>query len=341
MRALTLSYTDRTLAVRDLPEPDLNLATEVLLRVHEVGVCATDRELAAFRLGRPPADSDFLVPGHEGLAQVAGIGSAVAKCNIGDWVVPIVRKGCRPLCPSCSRGRADLCVTGRYTESGLFGRHGYWRRLAVESQDDLVRVPRNAIEFAILTEPLSVAEKAIERAVETHPGGIARALVLGAGALGLLTAQALRLRGLGVAVFSSEPDDHPRAQWVRSCGMAYLTQMPDEPRFDLIVEACGSASAALAALAALAPLGVLVILGAQNALGSVPFHQILVNNQVILGSVNAGAAHYRAALDDLARMDPAALRSLIERRRFDDYERSFFGPASASAKLVHTLADPR
>ncbi len=339
MRALALDFGSRKLGVRELAEPRIERDTQVLLRIHEVGVCATDRELAAFRLGRTPLGSDFLVPGHEAVAQVLRAGSAVSAVNAGDWVVPVVRHACVPACAMCARGRADLCMTGRYTESGIFGRHGFWQTRVVEDQDHLVRLPLLLAEFGVLVEPLSVVEKVIERALEIHPAGIAEALILGAGAVGLLAAQVLQLRGVAVAIFSVEPPDHPRAQWVRNYGMTYLTGMPSDSRFDFILEACGSATSALAAMPSLAPLGVMAILGARNALGTVPFERLLLNNQAVFGSVNAAPAHYRAAINDLARMDTSALSSLLTRRPFLDYAASFGPDAGAAIKLAHAIGD--
>ena len=63
MRTVGLDYQQRQLVMKEVPEPELRTATQVLLRVHEVGVCGTDRELANFRLGFPPPESDFLVIG--------------------------------------------------------------------------------------------------------------------------------------------------------------------------------------------------------------------------------------------------------------------------------------
>ncbi len=341
MRALALDFQERKLGIRELAEPRIERETDVLVRVHEVGVCGTDRDLAAFRIGRPPADSKFLIPGHECVGQVVRTGRDATRLNIGDWVAPVVRHGCQPACAMCAQGRADLCQSARYTESGIAGRHGFWRSLIVEDEEDLIRVPVHLAEFGVLVEPLSVVEKAIERAFELHQAGIAEALVLGAGPLAMLAAQALLLRGVDTKVFSTEPADHPRAQWMRNCGVTYLTCMPASSRFDLIVEACGSATAALAALPSLAPLGIMAVLGAPDGLGTMPFGHMILNNQALFGSVNAAPIHYRAAVEDLGRMDVAALRSMIERRRFLDYAASFSSNPDASPKIVHPMADPR
>src|SRR5579862_5533806 len=112
MRAVTLDYTRRSLHQRDIPEPTLEHDTQVLFRVLEAGVCGTDRELALFRLGRPPSNTDYLVVGHEALGEVIAVGAAVENIRPGDLVAPQIRRACAPPCVSCARNRRDLCVTG-------------------------------------------------------------------------------------------------------------------------------------------------------------------------------------------------------------------------------------
>lgn len=339
MRAVVLDYETQRLRAGLVAEPEPPGRGEVRFRVHEVGVCGTDRALAAFRIGRPPAGERQLVIGHEALGQVLDTGAGVRNLNRGDWVAPMVRRACFPACGSCVRGRRDLCLSGRYTERGIIGRHGYFAETAVDAASDLVRVPLMHLEYAVLIEPLSVVEKALERAMEVHPGEPSRALVLGAGALGILAALALQARGFSVEVFSLEPPDHPRAAMIRSQRIAYQTTLdPDHPA-DLIFEACGDASAAFAALHALAPLGVMVVLGAGDGAGAVPFLRMIVNNQSVVGCVNASPSSYQLAVEDLASFDPAVLRAMIERRKFSDFESSILGPPARAAKLVHVIRE--
>src|SRR5688572_30543482 len=115
MRALLIDYDRRELREGEFPEPRRERGDDVLFRVREVGVCGTDRELAAFRFGYGPAGDSFLVPGHEAVGEVVEGGSAFAP---GEIVVPTVRRACTPPCASCARGRRDLCLTGKCTERG-------------------------------------------------------------------------------------------------------------------------------------------------------------------------------------------------------------------------------
>src|SRR5215210_5746280 len=112
MRALALDYQNRKLVDRSVPDPLISSPVDVLTRVHEVGICGTDRDLAAFRFGRPPEGSDYLVLGHEALAEVIATGTCVTGIRTGDLVVPVVRRSCPLPCRSCASGRRDLCLTG-------------------------------------------------------------------------------------------------------------------------------------------------------------------------------------------------------------------------------------
>ena len=164
--------------------------------------------------------------GHEALGQVIEVGPAVISLNRGDWVVPTVRRACRPPCDSCAAGRRDLCTSGRYTERGIVAFHGYYTERAVDCEDDLVRVPPSLIGLGILIEPLSVVEKGIARAVRVHEGEPGRALVLGAGTLGTLAALVLRLRGYRVRVHSLEPADHSRVKLLATRELSMSRRSP-------------------------------------------------------------------------------------------------------------------
>ncbi len=338
MRVAGLDYQQREVVVRECPEPRPAARNEVLFRVQESGICGSDRELAAFRHGWPPPGETFLTLGHEALGQVVATGPAVTGLRPGDWVVPLVRRPCDPPCASCARGRRDLCVSGRYTETGIFGRHGYLREYATDAEADLVRVPAGLASCAVLIEPLSVVEKAVETALKIHEPGARTALILGAGPVGMLAALVLNLRGFETSVFSLEPPDHPRARLLDRAGVRYLPRV-EGVRADVVIEATGSPAAAFAGFGALAPLGVYCILGSRNASGEVPFIELMRQNQTVFGSVNAGPEAFARAVEDLARFDRAVLGQMIQRAGLADIRRTVTAPPPAAAKIVHVVAD--
>ena len=335
MRAVALDFERRALVEREVAAPEIARDDHVLFRVVEVGVCGTDRELASFRLGYPPEGESILVLGHEAAGRVIEVGAAVTSLRPGDCVVPMIRRGCSPPCPCCARRRSDLCVSGKYRERGIFGLHGYFCEMAVDSERDLITVPERLAEFAVLAEPLSVVEKAIQTAMKFREEPPVTAGVLGAGPVGLLAAMALRARGLDVWLYSLEPENHPRARLAEQIGARYVRSL-DFPA-DIVVEATGAAQAAFAAIRCLTPLGICALLGADTGEGRVSFRDLVVGNRIVFGSVNASPEAFALAIEDLGRFDPAMLRKLIERRPFSAFAESIAAPSSGTAKIAHVI----
>jgi glucose 1-dehydrogenase len=335
MRAVVLDYEQRALAEREAPPPAITRPDEVLFRVEEVGVCGTDRELASFRIGYPPEGERCLVLGHEALGTVLEAGPEAAHLRPGDLVVPMVRRPCRPACRSCLRGRADLCLTGKCTERGIFGAHGFFSEQAVERAEYLVSVPAELRAYAVLMEPLSVVEKTVETALRHREEPPETALIFGAGPIGILAALALGARGIGVTIRSLEPERHPRARLAEQAGARYATGTPE--RADLVIEAAGTPAAALEAVRSLRPLGVCAILGASVARGEISFRDLVVGNQVVFGSVNSSPESFIAARDDLRRFDRLVLDALIRREPASAFARTIPAPPADTAKIVHVL----
>lgn len=346
MKAVAVRPADRTLELVDHPAPAIAAPTQVLLRVRDVGICGTDREIAAFQFGTPPRGARHLVIGHESAAEVVEVGSGVTRLRPGDVVVPMVRRPCPDdACRPCREYRPDFCRTGTFTEHGIRGAHGFLTERLVEDERYLVAVPRALGEAAVLVEPLTIAEKGLLQleAVQSRlpwacghsralgPGHCHRALVLGAGPVGLLGAMALVVRGFDTAVLSLEADDDPKAHLARALGARYLCAA-DRPLaglpaelgpIDVLYEAAGASRLALDALAALAPNAVAILTGvphrhAAAAFDPDPFVRGLVlGNQVLLGTVNAGPDAFAAAVADLEEFDrrwPAELRGLVTGR---------------------------
>jgi len=338
MRAVALDYEARRLTERSLPAPRLESGSEVLFRVEQVGICATDRELAAFRFGYPPPGESSLVLGHEALGRVVAAGPAVKGLSRGDLVCAMIRRACPEGCPACARGRRDLCLSGRYGERGIFGLHGYFTEYAVDAAADLVRIPAEIAEVGVLAEPLSVVEKAVDRAWHIRGDEPANGLVIGAGPIGLLAALALMARGVAVSLHSLEPRTHPRARLAAAAGVRYLESLdPARDRFDLALEAAGSPQAAFQAIRSLGPLGVCAILGASAGSGRLSFVDLLANNQAVFGSVNASPAAFEDAVRDLARFDRSILDRMIRRAGFSEYQTSILRPPDDVFKIVHVI----
>ena len=134
MRAVAVFPDTRRIAVvDDQPAPAIAAPTEARVRLLDVGVCGTDREIARFEYGTPPPGASRLVLGHESLGEVVEVGSAVAGVQVGDLVVTMVRRPCpHDRCRPCRAGRQDFCVTGDFTERGIRGRDGFMTEQIVD-----------------------------------------------------------------------------------------------------------------------------------------------------------------------------------------------------------------
>ena len=162
MRALGVYPGERAVRVIERDPSAIATPHDVRLRVLEVGICGTDREICRFELGTPPAGDDHLVLGHECLAEVIAAGPAVEGLAPGDLVVPAVRRPCpHATCAPCRAGRQDFCRTGDFVEHGIKERHGFLVEQLVEDSRWLHRVPAALRPVAVLVEPLSVVEKAL------------------------------------------------------------------------------------------------------------------------------------------------------------------------------------
>jgi threonine dehydrogenase-like Zn-dependent dehydrogenase len=335
MRALTVvPMKSGTAEVREVSDPEPE-DDEVVVDVIRVGLCGTDAEIDRGEYGVAPSGSDFLILGHESIGRVsrrarsAGTGTELVENT------PVVASVRRPDgCPNCSHGEADMCLWGGYTERGIRGRHGFCADRYAERPEYLFPVPEGIVDVAALLEPLTISEKGWRHATAAQRRMTVweprRAIVTGAGPVGILAAVLLRLRGLEVTVVErSEKSD--RRALLAKIGASYaatsvtpLDEVAGPKRHtDVIFEATGSSQVAFAAMHLIGPNGVLIltsVTGGRRSL-EVPADDInkrlVLSNALVLGTVNANAADFRQGLVDLAAAEgrwPGFLLSLITRR---------------------------
>jgi threonine dehydrogenase-like Zn-dependent dehydrogenase len=343
------------------PEPVLGAEDEVKVRMLEVGVCGTDREICAFQFGEPPSGSEYLVLGHEGLGEVEAAGPGVKGLRQGDLVVPVVRLPCAVAgCDACGAGRQDYCPTDAFPEHGIRRSHGFMTSRVVERERFLVKVPGELRETAVLVEPLTIAEKALlqleaigRRMPWREPwAGGRKAVVVGAGPVGILGAMALRLRGFETTVYSRGAESTPNAELARAIGAAYVSSSQAKPAelvrrlggLDLVYEAMGAAPVVFELMDHLGPNGVFILTGVPGADESVAhdmgrlMRNVVLKNQVIAGTVNAGPDAFQAAIGDLveaSRRWPDALSRVISARYpLDGFKDLLFGKPPG---IKHTL----
>jgi glucose 1-dehydrogenase len=115
---------------------------QVRLRMLDIGICGTDKEICSFEYGTPPPGDDHLVIGHESVAEIVEVGSAVERLGVGDLVVPSVRRPCpHPGCLACRSGHQDYCYTGDFGERGIKEAHGYMTEYVVDRERYMTLMP--------------------------------------------------------------------------------------------------------------------------------------------------------------------------------------------------------
>ena len=122
----------------------------VLVRVLQVGLDGTDREINAAEYGAAPPGYDFLVLGHESFGMVEQVGPKVTELAPGDYVVARVRR------PGSSIydviGTPDMTTDDEYHEHGINLVHGFLTEKYVDAPENLVRVPGGLREVGVLVE---------------------------------------------------------------------------------------------------------------------------------------------------------------------------------------------
>lgn len=370
MRAVAVFPKERAVRLIDHPDPRIESPTQVKVRMLEVGVCGTDREIVTFQYGAPPPRDPYLILGHESLGQVIDVGEKVTRVAPGDLVVLMVRRPCpHGYCVSCRAGRQDFCYTGDYTERGIKQRHGFMCDYVVDDEKYLHVAPPELRDIAVLTEPLTIAEKSLHQVWDVQerlpwacpvdpahpdksPVHCRRAVVLGAGPVGLLGAMLLRKSGFETWVYSRESAAEAEAKLVADIGGHYLSSEDvtvDELNerlgsIDLVYEATGASKLSFDVLAELGVNGIFIFTGVpgRREPAEIPTGDIMRNmvlkNQLLLGSVNAGPQAFSDAIADLGefkRLWPEVPPLLITQRFvMEDFETALLHPPAGIKKVV-------
>ena len=267
MRGLWLA--DRKLCVReDLPIP-IPGTGEALVRVRTAGICGTDLELLK---GYYPFEG---IPGHEFVGEIA---TAVgAPPRIGQRVVGEINAACGRCC-YCQSAQPTHCA--HRTVLGIKNRHGAFAEYLTLPLTNLIPVS-DAVsdDQAVFVEPLAAALQ-IQQQVAIHPAD--RVLIVGAGRLGLLIAQVLRLTGCELHVLAR----HRRRQsLLAALGIAWITEEQLRSHtFDRVIEATGSPGGFELARRALRPRGTLILKSTYQGDNAIDLSSIVVDELTIVGS---------------------------------------------------------
>ncbi len=304
MKALVLEDY-RKFAYKDVPMPQIE-PENVLIRVAACAICGSDVHGMDGSTGRriPP-----VIMGHEASGIIEEMGHAVKDFKIGDRVTfdSNVYCGrcryCRLGCPNLCESRRVLGVScGEYRQDGAFAEY-----LSVPERI-LCRLPDNvSFEHAALVEPLSIALHAVNiTPVKVNDN----ALVIGAGTIGLLIIQILKLMGLKLIIVV----DKDKARLDMACGLGGVPGvLADEPDIagsifgltggigaDVVFEAVGVSSSVTCAINCVKKGGFVTLVGNISPKVEVPLQRIVTGEILISGSCQS-TGEYGACLDLMRR----------------------------------------
>jgi threonine dehydrogenase-like Zn-dependent dehydrogenase len=367
MKAIAMFPKEKVVRLVDHPEPRISRPTEVKIRMLEIGICGTDREICSFQYGTPPAGSDYLVLGHESLGEVIEVGSGVTRVSPGDLVVTMVRRPCpHAHCPACRATRQDFCLTGDYRERGIKESHGFIAEFVVDDEQYMIIVPQELRDVGVLVEPITVVAKALTEAWKIQQrlpwvattvlrAGVARgqkAVVLGAGPVGLLGAMGMRALGFETFVYSRSTAPNPKAALAEALGAKYISSKTTTinqlieivGEVGVVLEAVGASKIAFDVMRVLRGNGVFVFTGVPGQRGPVEvdadliMRNLVLKNNVVFGSVNASRENFESAvrfLGDFVHFWPDVVRGLITGRfSIEEAPRLLTGRASGIKEVV-------
>jgi threonine dehydrogenase-like Zn-dependent dehydrogenase len=303
----------------EIAEPDPQPG-DLLVEVLTVGICGTDHEIIEGDLGYPPPGQDRLILGHEALARVVDAGDS-SRFAAGDLVAPIVRRPDPVPCPNCAIGEWDMCQNGQFGEAGIRGLDGYAVERLALPEAFAVPLAAGTASVGVMVEPASVVAKGWEHVL--HIGARSRwepktALVTGAGPIGLLAAL-FALEHCEQVHVLDRATDGPKPELVGDLGATYHHEGLEaiDERFDVVFECTGDVGMMMEAPRVTRPNGIVCLAGVADEGTSAPAgfaRDMVLENRVMFGTVNANRSHYKEAARVLGAADHSWLDRLLDRR---------------------------
>jgi 2-desacetyl-2-hydroxyethyl bacteriochlorophyllide A dehydrogenase len=288
MRAAVIDKPNE-IHVGDVPDPTPK-AGEVVVQVGACGICGSDLNIAA---GLFPPTPFPIVPGHEFAGTVVAVGEDV------DWLTPGDRVAVDPSlycghCQWCAIGRGNLCDNW-----GAIGDtvDGACAEFVAVPGVNCYRLPDHLnFQQGALVEPLSCAVHALDI---LRPRLAESALVVGAGTMGLLTAQLIALSGTAaVAVVDRNPSRLPLAAELGATlvDTDLAAVISETGGFDMVVDASGSPGAMQTALGGVRKGGRFMVVGVAPPEAELTVSPFRIYNQelTILGSMAVLDSYSRA-----------------------------------------------
>ncbi|HET7596224.1 MAG TPA: alcohol dehydrogenase catalytic domain-containing protein [Burkholderiales bacterium] len=286
MKALVYTGT-KQMVYREEQEPK-PASDEVLIRVDAVGICGSD--MHAYH-GLDPRRVPPLILGHE----LAGEIIEGQGCGRRVTVNPLITCGC---CDYCIQGRNNLC-----TDRAMIGmtRAGGFAEFVTTAESSVIELPDGmSLRLAALTEPAATALRGVNHAMRLllRPIPECRVLVIGGGAIGLLSA--LLLRSYGCRQICLVETNLLRRQSAKRAGVGRaldpISQPPAPNSADLVIDAVGIQSTCILSLSCIKPGGVIIHVGLGGRNSEIDTRKLTLSEITLAGTYTYSTADLRAAV---------------------------------------------
>lgn len=308
---------------------------QVLIEVAAVGICGTDLHIIADEFTSNPP----VVMGHEVTGYVRELGEGVDPAWLGRRIAPETYFVTCDLCPRCLEGRRNLCPSRRSIGSHVNG--GFARWVVVPARN-LHEVHESVGELAgSLYEPLACVTNCLCDPAVVSPGD--SVLVVGPGAMGILTCQVLAAQGADV-VLSGTARDAARLELARSMGIRTIDAADAEasapgPGYDCAVDCSGAAAGIRSALRATRKGGRYVQVGVTGKPIEFEMDQVFLKELVVTSGFASTPRSWNRAAAMVAlgqvRLDPLITAAYA----LDDWSIAF--DRTARADCMKLVIDPR
>ncbi|QCT03638.1 alcohol dehydrogenase GroES domain protein [Paenibacillus algicola] len=309
------------LELREMEEPELQEG-RAIVSIRRIGVCGTD--LHAY-MGRQPYFSYPRILGHELAGVLESVPAGVTEWKAGDQVSVIPYMHCGD-CGACRSGKTNCCshmqVLGVHADGGMT------ERISVP-MEHLISADTLSLDEAALLEPLSIGAHAVRRS-GIMPGQ--RALVIGAGPIGLGVMAFARLAGAEVIAMDVQPE---RLKFCKSWAgvehtvlagedvLTKLTCILDQNLPDVVFDATGNAQSMMSAFDYTAHGGTLVYVGLVK--GEITFQDPEFHRRelTLMGSRNATREDFERVIQAIQSKKLDVSRLITHRTRFEQITTEF------------------
>jgi L-iditol 2-dehydrogenase/threonine 3-dehydrogenase len=317
---------------RNVPEPGLIKADEVLLRIKKIGICGSDVHVYH---GQHPATPYPVVQGHEYSAVVEAVGEKVTNIFPGMKVTARPQLVCGK-CGPCKRGQYNVCQNLKVQG---FQAPGVAQDLFVVNSERLVVLPDSmTFEQGALIEPVAVGAHSTSRVASVEGKNI---VVSGAGTIGNLVAQFAKARGAKKVLILDKSDF--RLDVARQCGIEHTMNVTEksfergiesvfgDEGFQVGFEAAGFKPSLDVLIQSIEKGGQIVILGVYSENPVVNMYYLGEHELSLIGSLMYRHEDYEAAVNMVASGKIITPPLITRSFSFEEYDLAY--------KFIEKLGD--